>query len=547
VRFAPGLAALAVLAAAIGCRASGQELPSSVRIYADPSLSMRVMNVSAEFLSLRDVIVEPATDPTQADLVVSTAPEQQRGDGFAAGYWVPAVALPRAPRELTMDQLRDAVSGAITDWSSITGDPTPLRVLAPADPSPPFAVWWPDVTYAVETLPLDEIPDALAADPGALALLPLDAVHPAVRSLAVDGTNIVFGTGDLTSYPLMQEAWAVPSQVKGGKFAELLDALATHISERSAVLPPDPIVLRATGDIIPARCALAAIRATGDYTHPFLELGPWLREADVTVGSLDSSLSDVSPPLDCIETFNLAGPAAAIEGLTYSGFDVITNAANHAKDCGQIGACGDESLLATDANLRAVGITPVGSGADLADARKPGIITVKGVRFAFLGYDAIAPYYHAEPGLGGTAPLEEDYVREDVAAAKQEADVVIVMPHWGVEYTSVPTLDQQSIAAAAADAGATMIIGNHPHWVQAEQMIGDMFVAYGLGNFVFDQDWSLETQQGVAMDAVFHGAELKAIEYYPVHIWDEHQPRFADPAEAQQILERIWDASALLQ
>jgi poly-gamma-glutamate synthesis protein (capsule biosynthesis protein) len=123
---------------------------------------------------------------------------------------------------------------------------------------------------------------------------------------------------------------------------------------------------------------------------------------------------------------------------------------------------------------------------------------------------------------------------------------VIVMPHWGVEYTSVPTERQQTIAAAALESGATMVIGNHPHWPQAVQTAPGKFVAYSLGNFVFDQDWSLETQQGLVLEAAFDGARLKGIELYPVHIYDEHQPDFADAEEAAQILERIWEASAQL-
>jgi poly-gamma-glutamate synthesis protein (capsule biosynthesis protein) len=85
--------------------------------------------------------------------------------------------------------------------------------------------------------------------------------------------------------------------------------------------------------------------------------------------------------------------------------------------------------------------------------------------------------------------------------------------------------------------------------VEAAEMVGDAFIAYSLGNFVFDQDWSLETQQGAVLELAFHpdgqgGAQLRGVRYRPVHIWDEQQPRFAEEAEARQIMKRIWDASA---
>ena len=64
--------------------------------------------------------------------------------------------------------------------------------------------------------------------------------------------------------------------------------------------------------------------------------------------------------------------------------------------------------------------------------------------------------------------------------------------------------------------------------------------------YVFDQDWSTKTQQGVVLEAAFHGAELKSVRLRPIRIVDQHQPRFADPVEASEILGQIWAASAAL-
>jgi poly-gamma-glutamate synthesis protein (capsule biosynthesis protein) len=478
--------------------------------------------------------------------LVSVSSGDQGATSFVAGYWVPVVGLSHPAEELSMAQLRDAVAGRLTGWAGITGDELPLRVLVASDRSPPIEAWFRGETLAVERLPLAELPAAVAGDPGAIALLPLDAVDARVRSLGVDGVNIVYGTGDASTYALAERVWIELRDVEDGDLSRALDDTANAIAARLGVEPPDPIILRATGDIIPSRCVYEKQRSYGDYRHAFLELGPWLAEADITAGSLDAALSDVSEPFPCVDTFNLMAPAASVEGLAYAGFDVITVATNHVKDCGQVGSCGDQAFFDTLENLASNGIAPVGGGADLAAARAPAFIESKGVRFAFLGYDEIAAYYHAEPGVAGTAPLNEAYVREDVAAAAQQADVVVVLPQWGVEYTADPNERQQALARAAAEAGAGLVIGNHPHWVEAAQVIDGVYVAYALGNFVFDQDWSLETQQGVVLEAAFHGATLKGVRYHPIHIYDEHQPAFADADEARQILDRIWDASALL-
>src|SRR5207244_2464506 len=92
-----------------------------------------------------------------------------------------------------------------------------------------------------------------------------------------------------------------------------------------------------TGDINPGRCPAQIALAHNDFTLPYQVVGDALRAADITIGSLDGALSDVSPPSPCPETMNLVGPARTVEGLQFAGFDVLTVAANHAKDCGRLG------------------------------------------------------------------------------------------------------------------------------------------------------------------------------------------------------------------
>ena len=301
-----------------------------------------------------------------------------------------------------------------------------------------------------------------------------------------------------------------------------------------------------TGDLIPARCTYAKIMALGgDFTLPFQPLHDMLTSADITIGTLDATASDAGSLFGCTPTFSLAAPAAAVAGFKYAGYDVLSHAANHIKDCGT-SSCGDRAMFETDANLRAAGIKSAGTGHTAFEARAPQVIERHGVYFAFLAYDDIASYYQAGADTAGSAPLDPATVAEDVAAARKVANVVIIVPHWGVEYTADPSPRQREFARAAAAAGADMIVGNHPHWVQAHEKIGNMFVAYALGNFVFDQDWSLETQQGAMLEVTFTGTRLTSTQYTAIHIYEQYQPRFADPVEGQQILERIETASAKL-
>jgi poly-gamma-glutamate synthesis protein (capsule biosynthesis protein) len=200
-------------------------------------------------------------------------------------------------------------------------------------------------------------------------------------------------------------------------------------------------------------------------------------------------------------------------------------------------------MFATRDNLRAAGIEVAGMGANVAEARAPVVIERNGVRFAFLAYDDVAPYYQATETTAGSAPLDETTIAADIASAEAVADVVIVLPQWGIEYQSAPSERQRQVAAVAANAGAALIAGNHPHVVQGHEQVGDTFVAYALGNFLFDQDWSLETQQGVLLEVMFTGARLTGWRYIPVRIHDRYQPRLAEGDEAASILQRIEAAS----
>ncbi|MCC7361759.1 MAG: CapA family protein [Anaerolineales bacterium] len=316
----------------------------------------------------------------------------------------------------------------------------------------------------------------------------------------------------------------------------------------SATSEPD-IELLFTGDINPARCVYAIAQAANDMTLPYQGLAPLLQGADLTIGSLDGSLSDYTAPAPCDEAYrNLMGPSAMADGLAFAGYDVITVATNHAKDCGIVRGCVNDAFLDTLANLRARGIAPAGGGRNLAEAMTPAILTVQGVRFAFLGVTGInAPLWAtaSEPGVG---PFKTSVYTAAIQQARQIADVVIVLPHWGREFSGEISYTQREGAQAMVNAGATLVIGNHPHRVQGvETFANGAVAAYSLGNFVFDMQWSdgtLYTVQGIMVRARFHGAQLAEVTLLPIHIYDNFQPRLADADEAAQILADVADSMA---
>ena len=222
----------------------------------------------------------------------------------------------------------------------------------------------------------------------------------------------------------------------------------------------------------------------------------------------------------------------------FAGFDVLTTATNHALDCGSLGwGCKGQSLDDTRRNILGAGIRAVGTGDTPAKARAPVIVERQGVRFAFLGVNAIdGENTWVTDTQAGTAPLSTQSLADvtaDIALARSLADVVIVLPHWGIEYQAEPSADQRTWAPAMVAAGADLVIGNHPHLVQPVETVAlGGVVAYALGNFVFDQG-PADTHYGAAFEAVFEGRTLARWRLLPVRIYDLHQPRWTGALPGQ--------------
>jgi poly-gamma-glutamate synthesis protein (capsule biosynthesis protein) len=228
-----------------------------------------------------------------------------------------------------------------------------------------------------------------------------------------------------------------------------------------------------------------------------------------------------------------------LDGLARAGLDYVSIANNHIGDAGRNG------ILQTIANLEKAGLETSGAGRNLAEAREPALLEANGVQVAILSYDAIARYYHAAKERAGSAPLSLKSVREDVTKAREAgADVVIVFPHWGVEYRATPFANQQKLARRIIDAGADMVIGNHAHWAGAVEVRKGKPIWYALGNFVFDQVWSEPTMEGITLELTFHGSKLVQAKMRPHIILDKAQPNFLDEnGDGRVVMGQVYDAS----
>jgi len=320
-------------------------------------------------------------------------------------------------------------------------------------------------------------------------------------------------------------------------------------TETPTVQPPPQVTLLFTGVIVPARCVQAAMDARNDANYVYDEVRNFIMEADLAVGTLNASLSDLSVHTGCVETYVLVGDSRSAAAAALAGFDIMSVATNHIKNCNGASCTNfyKQAFLDTLNNLRVYNILPVGAGLNLEEALQPVVVEVQGIRFGFGSLGMVEPMAFAGKYGEGIAELNDENLRAAIQAARQVSDVVIAMPHWGPEDASEPNSDQLHFAQVAVEAGADVVVGNHTHVVQAIQQIDGIDVFYGLGNFIFDQTWDQGHQQGVMLLLHFNGTDYAGYDLIPTHVDGDGTVHFAGADEAAQILQRIEEASERLR
>jgi hypothetical protein len=297
-------------------------------------------------------------------------------------------------------------------------------------------------------------------------------------------------------------------------------------SDLSALrLDPSRIrTLIATGDVIPARYTDVTIRSLGnDFLYPVAATKKITAAADLTVINLEAPLIEGCPYHDSGLIF--CGQTGFTAALVAAGVDVATLENNHIANYGPAGIAETEEALAA-------------AGIDFADRNTPAVSDVRGLKFGFLAFNGVED------------TIDRKAMKAQIKALGSRVDVLIVAVHWGAEYVSLPQTapgiaedDPMEIAHLAVDAGADLIIGNHPHWVQAVELYKGKFIAYAHGNFIFDQMWSYETRVSVIGRYTFYDDALVGVEFIPTLIEDYAQPVPMKGAEAQAVLDGMKAAS----
>jgi len=289
------------------------------------------------------------------------------------------------------------------------------------------------------------------------------------------------------------------------------------------------VELVAVGDILLCRTVEERMNQYG-VEFPFAVTGDLLRSADIALGNLECPLSTRGEPID--KRFLFRAHPRNLAALSWAGVDIVSLANNHLLDFGE------EAMEDTLEGLEKSGILYVGAGHSEGEAHRPVIMEVKGVKIAFLAYAAIRWKGSLEvPTETRVAFAEIDRVREDVRRVKEQANLVVVIMHLGTEYQSQPDAEQLAVSQAAVEAGATLVIGHHPHLVQETTPYLGGFIAYSLGDFVFDMPWE---EEGAILRAFLTADGLERVEVIPVEIVDGVQPRPLLDQEGDPVIHTVY-------
>ncbi|HEX2767590.1 MAG TPA: CapA family protein [Candidatus Limnocylindria bacterium] len=421
---------------------------------------------------------------------------------------------------------------------------------------------------APECVPAVDIPDHLAANPTDLALIPAGLVVPTIKVLPVDGADL-FGGPEARSKP-----WPFTVPMSGPPADWAYDA-------------KDVRTLMSLGDSCPDRgVAYAAITlgrgwdwvfggGTANYTAVYpnpvpagfvgngfniVDAVPAGNEGAVAelVSGADVTLDDFECPV--VENWTVndgtifsIDPAVLPRLRDTYGVDVATLAANHLFDRGSAG------FAETLQQFADAGIPTTGAGMDLDAALEPATVEVDGLTIGFVAFNQIVGSTAAAPGVPGVAWLEEPNIVEAVSRARDVADIVICVPQWwggdtpgpGAEYHATFRGDMRDRQRQMFDAGCDHVLGHGTHWSGPIEIAptdeGDHRVTMvSHGNFLFGQEWSQQTQEGVTLELAFLGTELVQARMHPYIMLEQAQTNLTDPeTDGLYVLNRIYEASGL--
>lgn len=224
-----------------------------------------------------------------------------------------------------------------------------------------------------------------------------------------------------------------------------------------------------------------------DFTSVFTDVKPYFTEADLALANYETTAAGAERGFSGYPIFN--APDETIDAIKDAGIDVLTTANNHSLDTGSTG------LKRTVQVIREKGLQSVGTYDEKPDSRVL-MIDVKGVDVAIIAYtestNGLGAQYAEDELSAMLNVMDESIIKEDIQEAHdRDADLIIALMHWGIEYAPNPNETQVQFAEMMAEEGVDIILGSHPHVIQESDFLhineNETFVIYSMGNFVSNQ------------------------------------------------------------
>jgi poly-gamma-glutamate synthesis protein (capsule biosynthesis protein) len=274
------------------------------------------------------------------------------------------------------------------------------------------------------------------------------------------------------------------------------DANLAWVKNKEGVLDnPEPnfVTMLFAGDMMLDRGVRNSVvkNSNGDYSLLFEKLNI-LKEVDIAFANLEGPASDQG--VDKRNLYSFRMDPSAIPALKGAGFSVVSVANNHVGDWGR------NAYSDTLARLKENEIAYTGGGMNTIEAEKPTIIEKNGMKIGYLGFSDVGPNWmkatETEPGI---LLASNPRFGEIIKNASGMVDYLVVSIHFGDEYKKLHNQRQSTLAHSAIDNGAKIVIGHHPHVTEDTEVYKNGFIAYSLGNFIFDQYFSKDTMEGMLL------------------------------------------------
>ncbi|WP_448556757.1 CapA family protein [Thalassotalea montiporae] len=289
----------------------------------------------------------------------------------------------------------------------------------------------------------------------------------------------------------------------------------------------DPVLIK-PDSILPDSKALV------EHVKPYMAL------ADIAAVNLETQLAADEPTQRLQKSVTFYSAPETVTALQWAGIDYVTLGNNHTFDYM------DEGLTSTLNALNEAKLPYSGAGYNEAEALKPYNMTVNNQPLALLGYVGWhgdkKPTQTADAHQGGAAFGNMENIKQSVSGAKQQGNLPIVQYHGGLEYVKEPTGVTEQRLKSAVDNGAALVVAHHPHVTQGIELYNGNLIAYSMGNFIFDQNFSA-TQHSYILYVWLDDGEFSRAELVPIYVKD-YKPTPAMDDERNRALTRIATLSA---